>query len=165
MKIFLLRHAIAELRRANLADRDRQLTKEGVKELEAVVQAMARLKVRPDEILASPYRRAWDTALVAARGLSPARQPTELRALIPSGEAAKVWLELKKHHAAKALLLVGHEPLLSEFAAFLLGSPHATINLKKSGLIRVDVHTVHLDHPSGTLRWLLTAKQLVRMSG
>lgn len=165
MKIFLLRHAIAELRRTNLSDRDRQLTKEGLKELETVVQAMDRLKVRPDEILASPYRRAWDTAVIAARGLSPAKKPVELRALIPSGDVAKLWLELKKHHAAKALLLVGHEPLLSEFAAFLLSSPHATFNLKKSGLIRVDVHTVHLDQPSGTLRWLLTAKQLVRMAG
>lgn len=164
MKIFLLRHAIAELRRTNLADRDRHLTKAGVKELELVVRAMDRLKVRPDEILASPYRRAWDTAVIAARGLSPARKPVEVRALIPSGEAAKLWLELKKHHAAKALLLVGHEPLLSEFAGYLLGSPHCTIQLKKSGLIRVDVHTVHLDHPSGTLRWLLTAKQLVRMA-
>ena len=165
MKIFLLRHAIAELRRINLSDRDRRLTKEGIKELETVVKAMVKLKVRPDEILASPYKRAWDTALIAARALSPSKKPTELRALVPSGEAAKLWLELKKHHAAKALLLVGHEPLLSEFTAFLLSSPHATINLKKAGLIRVDVHTVHLDHPSGTLRWLLTAKQLVRMAG
>lgn len=165
MKIFLLRHAIAELQRTDLSDRDRRLTKDGIKELETVVRAMVRLKVRPDEILASPYVRAWDTAVIAGRELIPAKKPVELRALIPSGDVGKLWLELKKHHAAKALLLVGHEPLLSEFAGFLLNSPQASINLKKSGLIRVDVHTVHLDQPAGTLRWLLTAKQLVRMAG
>src|SRR5258705_8198769 len=125
MKIFLLRHAIAEMRRPNLADRDRRLTKEGIKELESVVRAMDRLKVRPDEILASPYLRAWETAEIAARGLSAAKKVVEMKALSPAGEVLKLWLELKKHHAAKALLLVGHEPLLSELAPFFLNPPPA----------------------------------------
>jgi phosphohistidine phosphatase len=163
MKIFLLRHATAELQRTNLADRDRRLTKAGIGELQKVVRAMRRLKVRPDEILASPYRRAWETAEIATRGLAPSKTPIEMRALIPSGDALRVWQELKKHHAAKALLLVGHEPLLSEFAAFLLNSPQLSINFKKAGLIRIDVHTMHLDRPAGTLRWVLTARQMIKM--
>ena len=163
MKIFLLRHAIAELRRPNLSDRDRRLTKAGIEELQKVVRAMKRLKVRPDEILASPYVRAWETAVIAVRGLVPAKTPTEMRALIPSGEALRIWQELKKHDAAKALMLVGHEPLLSEFAGFLLNAPQLSINFKKAGLMRIDVHTMHLERPAGALRWLLTAKQLAKM--
>ena len=163
MKIYLLRHAIAELRKNSLSDRSRRLTPQGLKELENVARSMRKLKVRPDEVLASPYRRAWDTALVASRNLRPGKRPVESPALLPNGNVVRLWLELKKFHAAKSLLLVGHEPLLSEFAAFLLNAPHLTINLKKSGLIRIDLHTVQIARPTGTLRWLLTPRQMTRM--
>jgi phosphohistidine phosphatase len=164
MKIYLLRHAIAELRKNSLGDRSRRLTPQGLKELEAVALAMRKLKVRPDEILSSPYRRAWDTAVVASRALRPGKRPVELAALMPSGNVVRLWLELKKFHVAKSLLLVGHEPLLSEFAAFLLNAPNLTINFKKTGLIRIDLHTLHIARPTGTLRWLLTPRQMTRMN-
>jgi phosphohistidine phosphatase len=164
MKLYLLRHAIAELRGPNITDRNRRLTAQGVEELTEVVKALRKLKVAPDEILASPYRRAWETAVAANRVLRPGKKPAELSALTPSGSVAHLWVELKKHHAAKSVMLVGHEPLLSEFAAFLLNSPHLTINLKKSGLIRIDLHTVQIARPTGTLRWVLTASQLRRMA-
>lgn len=164
MKLYLLRHASAELRGPNITDRNRRLTSQGVEELRSVVKALGKLKVAPGEILASPYRRAWDTAIVADRELRPGRKPTELAALMPTGNVNRLWLELKKLHAAKSVMMVGHEPLLSEFAAFLLNSPHLTINLKKSGVIRIDLHTVQIARPSGTLRWVLTASQLSRMT-
>ena len=163
MKIYLLRHATAEARRPNLTDRQRRLTPQGLQELRAAVRGLRRLKVRPDEVLASPYRRAWDTALVAARALTPAKRPVEVGALVPGGSVARVWLELQKFAPARSVVLVGHEPLLSEFAAFLLNAPHLTINLKKAGLIRMDLTTVQVNRPAGTLRWLLTARQLARM--
>jgi phosphohistidine phosphatase len=163
MKIYLLRHAIAELRKPDKSDRDRRLTAEGRKELLLVARSLARMKLRPDTILSSPYARAWDTARVVAAELRPGGKPEECQALMPSGNPARVWSELRRHHAAKAVLMVGHEPLLSEFAAFLLNAPHATLHLKKCGLIRIDLHTVQVERPAGTLRWLLTAKQLARM--
>src|SRR5258708_7311803 len=163
MRIYLLRHATAELRRPQLSDRERRLTTDGHKELQVVARSLGKLKVRPDAILASPYRRTWDTALAVSEALRPAPKPMELAALMPGSNPARLWEELKKHPSAKAVVLVGHEPLLSEFAAFLLSSPNLTIQLKKCGLIRVDVHTVQIDRPSGTLRWVLTPKQMSRM--
>src|SRR5437868_13711877 len=123
MKIFLLRHATAQLRRAQLSDRDRRLTSAGHKELEAVAKAIAKMKLRPDAILASPYRRAWDTALGVSHALHSGPKPVELAALIPGSNPTRLWTELKKHHSAKSVMLVGHEPLLSEFGAFLLHCP------------------------------------------
>ncbi len=164
MKIFILRHAIAEEGRPNLDDRERRLTARGREELNEVVAGLRRMRVRPDEILASPYRRAWDTALVAARGMEPARRPIECPALVPSSSPTRIWLELKKHAQLKSLMLVGHEPLLSEFAAFLLNAPHMSIHLKKSGFIRIDLATPKVTRPAGVLRWLLTASQISRMA-
>ena len=164
MKLYLLRHATAELRGPTTPDRNRRLTNQGLEELREVVKALEKLKVAPDEVFASPYRRAWDTAVIAGRELRPGRKPTELSALMPAGNVNRLWTELKKYHAAKSVMMVGHEPLLSEFAAFLLNSPHLTINLKKSGVIRIDLHTVQIARPFGTLRWVLTAAQLRRMA-
>jgi phosphohistidine phosphatase len=164
MRIYLFRHATAELRRENLSDRERRLTPEGHKELQAAAKALTKLKVAPDSILASPYRRAWDTALAVGQMLRPPGKPAELAALAPGSNPVRLWTELRKHHAARSVMLVGHEPLLTEFAAFLLGSPSLTIHLKKCGMIRVDVHTVQIDRPAGTLRWVLTPKQLARMA-
>lgn len=164
MKIFLLRHATAELRRLQLSDRDRRLTTDGHKEVAEAAKALVKLKVRPDAILASPYRRAWDTALGVTPSLPGGHKPLELAALAPGSNPTRLWTELRKHASARALLLVGHEPLLSEFAGFLVGSPSLAIQLKKCGLIRVDIHTVQVDRPAGTLRWLLTPKQLTKIA-
>ncbi len=163
MKIYILRHAAAETRRPQLPDRQRRLTPQGLRELDAALRGLRRLKVRPDEVLSSPYRRAWDTAVAAARALTPAKRPVEMAALVPGGSVIRVWVELKKFATARSLMLVGHEPLLSEFAAFLLNTPNLTINLKKSGLIRVDLESLQVSRPIGTLRWVLTARQLARM--
>lgn len=163
MEVYILRHATAETRRPNLSDRKRRLTAPGLEELNAAVRGMKRLKVGPDEILASPYRRAWDTALIAGRALNPAKRPIECTALAPSANVARIWLELKKFPALKAIMLVGHEPLLSEFAGFLLNAPNLTINLKKSGLIRIDLATVQVNRPAGELRWVLTGRHLARL--
>src|SRR5258708_5054857 len=106
MRIYLLRHATAELRRANLSDRERRLTADGHKELAAVGKALFKLKVRPDVILASPYRRTWDTALAVSGVLRPSPKPTELAALLPGSNPSRLWMELKKHPSAKAVVLV-----------------------------------------------------------
>jgi len=95
--------------------------------------------------------------------LRPAPKPVESPALMPGSNPQRLWAELRKYTHAASMLLVGHEPLLTEFAAFLLAAPNLAIQLKKCGLIRIDVHTAQVDRPSGTLRWVLTPKQMSRM--
>ena len=164
MEVYLLRHAPAEARRPHITDRQRRLTARGKEQLDAVVRGLRKLRVRPDEVLASPYRRAWDTAVAACRALNPSKQPVELPDLVPGGNVSRIWMELRKYAPSRSVMLVGHEPLLSEFAAFLLNTPSLSINLKKTGLIRIDLGTVQVNRPGGTLRWLLTARQLAKMA-
>lgn len=163
MKLYILRHAIAEDRTANQSDRNRRLTARGVDELRAALRGIKRLKVQPDEILSSPYRRAWDTAVLAARALTPRRRPVEMEALQPGASLARLWLDLKRHARAQSVMLVGHEPQLSEFAAFLLKSPHLAIQLKKAGFMRLDLASPRAERPNAVLRWLLTPRQLARL--
>jgi len=53
---------------------------------------------------------------------------------------------------------VGHEPMLGELAARLIGSRHP-IEFKKGGVCRLDVEDLPPAGP-GDLRWLLTPKIL-----
>ncbi len=155
MTVYILRHAVAENRRPGLTDSKRELTGQGRKELRRVALGLRKLKVRPGLILSSRYRRAWDTALVAAEVLGKSAQVVEFAGLEPSGNATTIWTELRKHSSSGSVMVVGHEPLLTELAAYLLASPGLELKLKKSGFIRIEVDDVEVKQPAGELRWLL----------
>jgi len=162
MRVYILRHAIAEPSRPRLADSKRELTLEGRKELRRVVLGLCNLKIRPDVILSSPYRRAWDTALIAAEAFQPPPRVLEFDPLIPGGDPPAIWAELRKFSSESSVMLVGHEPLLTQFAAFVLACPMLDLKLKKSGFIRIDVEDPQAKQPAGTMRALLAPEHLAR---
>jgi len=121
MKIYLVRHAEAVERADGLEDSTRWLTLKGRKTIQKVAWRLQKNSVRPDLIITSPLTRAVQTAelimagagkrtvLVADSLLAPESTPEQLLELI---------LRLNK---ADSIMLVGHEPLLSQAAALLLG--------------------------------------------
>lgn len=153
MKVYILRHAVAEDRRPGLNDSKRELTGQGRKELRRVALGLRKLEVRPDVVLSSRYRRAWDTAVIAAEILGKVKL-VEFAGLQPDGTPAAIWAELAKYSSRDSVMLVGHEPLLTELAAYLLAAPKLEIKLKKSGFIRIDIDA-EAKQPAGVLRWLL----------
>jgi phosphohistidine phosphatase SixA len=69
---------------------------------------------------------------------------------------------LARFRGREHVLLVGHEPLLSQMIAFLLaGKKNETSNigLKRGALCRIEVDGLPPAKP-GTLHWLLAPKQL-----
>ena len=69
MEIYILRHGIAEEAHGGMRDADRALTPEGAKKLQHVLRRARAIDVQPPVILTSPYRRARETAQVAAEAL------------------------------------------------------------------------------------------------
>jgi phosphohistidine phosphatase len=157
MQIYLLRHGIAEDRPASGRDEDRALTQEGKKKLRMVLKMAADAGVQPTLILTSPYRRAVDTAEIAADELGYKEDMLKVKALEPDGSPEDVWDEIRVHKSAGALLLAGHEPLFSALAAYLLGALNLEIDFKKGALVRIDVDKMGAA-PQGVLRWMLTPK-------
>jgi phosphohistidine phosphatase len=100
--------------------------------------AMAERDLRAVRLLSSPLRRARETAeLALSAGLAPSLELAE--ALAPGGEALAAlpaWLESLEAPAGASprLLLVGHEPDLSNLAARLIGAPPGSLELRKAGL-------------------------------
>ena len=142
--LLLLRHGIAEEPRAGLDDRDRALTERGRSRSRAVLDLLRARGLVADRLLCSPLLRARQTAEIAvAAGWAPA---LELVAeLAPGGDALAAlprWLQAVTAAAGagpQRLALVGHEPDLTVLAARLLGAPPGALELRKAGLIQLQL--------------------------
>ncbi len=157
MEIYLFRHGIAEDGRAGEPDSDRSLTAEGKKKLRGVLHAAAEAGVQPSLILTSPYRRALQTAQLAAELLKYQGDLLRTRSLEPSSRPDAVWEEIRVHKDEPQILLVGHEPLFSALTAYLLGCSGFQIDFKKGGLACVEVDKF-AGAPKGVLKWYFTPK-------
>lgn len=163
MDVYLLRHGVAEEGSAGAPDSERALTTEGVRKLQPVLRAAKAAGLDPSMILTSPYKRARQTAQVAAEELGYKGDLIETACLIPSARPEAVWDEIRVYRGSPALLLVSHEPLMSSTLAYLLASPALRVDFKKGAIARVELEGL-TSKPRGTLRWLLAprlAKQLV----
>ena len=157
MQIYLLRHGLAEDVKPGGKDPDRALTAEGKKKLRELLRHARSAGVRPNLILSSPYKRAVETAEVAAAALGYGESILRTKVLQPAADPQGVWEEIRVHKDAKELLLVGHEPLFGMVTAFLLDAPSLSIDFKKGALVRIDVNPAGA-HPRGVLKWMLTPK-------
>jgi len=156
MELYILRHGIAEERGAG-PDADRALTDEGRRKLRSVLERAAKAKASPSLILTSPYKRALETAEMAARVLRCEKKIAHTDLLLPEAAPDTFWEEVRARRHETALLAAGHEPMLSATAAWLLGAPQIQIDLKKGALVRIDLDRFG-PRPQGVLRWLLTPR-------
>ena len=157
MDLYLLRHGIAEDGKSGMDDPSRALTPSGRSKLKHVLLQVAQAKVVPALILSSPLKRALQTAELAARELGYNREIVRTKALEPGGTPEGVWSEIRTLRNEPSIMLVGHNPLLSHLASFLLGAPSLEVDFKKGGLMKVGVESFST-RPHGVLRWYLTAK-------
>jgi phosphohistidine phosphatase len=109
----------------------------------------------PSLILSSPYRRAVETAAVAAEVLAYKGEIVRTSALVPEASPYDVWEEIRNRKNERAVLLSSHEPLMSSLAAFLLDSPPLRVEMKKAALVRIDCDRFG-PKPAGVLKWMLT---------
>lgn len=156
MQVYLLRHGIAE-EGAGKEDASRALTPEGRKKLQQVLRAAVKAEVAPSLIVSSPLKRAVQTAAIAKSAFGYGGAVVQSAALAPNATPEQVWKELRLHQEQPAVLLVGHNPLFSDLARYLLDSPHLRLDFKKGAMMRVDIERITTP-PAGILRWYLTAK-------
>lgn len=157
MEIYLLRHGIAEDGQVGQPDAERVLTADGKRKLRNVLRAAAAAGVAPSLILTSPYKRAVQTAQIAAEILDYKGELLRTKALEPSSSPKPVWDEIRVHKDESRILLSGHEPLFGRLSAYLLKSPELQIDFKKGALACVEVERFAAE-PHGVLRWFLTPK-------
>lgn len=168
MNLYLLRHGPAaepdDPRYRQ--DRDRPLTEEGFDKMRRAARGMARLELAFDLVIASPYLRAAQTAEVVVSALSPAPPLETSVALVPEGDPGPLFTALAaREPAPQSVLLVGHEPFMSDLISRLLtGGPGLPVEMKKGALCKILlgrwVPRTGAGVPRGALVWLATSKHL-----
>ncbi|NLH71821.1 MAG: phosphohistidine phosphatase SixA [Verrucomicrobia bacterium] len=159
MNLYLLRHGAAVQRGAPgyLNDADRPLTDEGREKLRAVARAMKAMKLNFDRILSSPCQRARQTAEIIADRLDLASRVEFSDHLAPDGRIDALIQQMQGlRPKPENVLLVGHEPYLSELASMLItGKTGLPLKLRKGGLVRLSANRLRVG-ACAELDWLLT---------
>ena len=153
MRLYLLRHAEAVDHAAS--DAARELTARGLEQARTVGTFCLKHALRPDLILTSPYRRAVQTAELAAAALD---QSAQIAPFLASGMTPETALdELRAYQRFASVMLVGHQPDFGRLIATLLGSRNeAALPVGKASLASLEVDRLL---PGGaSLRFFLPVK-------
>lgn len=138
MRVFIIRHAIAEDRAPGVVDDERRLTKRGKERFRGAARGLARLYPPPAAMVSSPLVRARQTARIAARAWD--RMGFTRDGALAGGSVEDVRELLSRFPADASVALVGHEPQLSGLLAHLVGSQDAAgLAFKKGGVAVVDL--------------------------
>ena len=143
--IWILRHGDAEAGEGK-PDADRDLTEKGEQQSVNAGRAMKRLGIELDVCLTSPKIRAHRTATLACQVLGV---DVEIDDRLKGGDFDPLQLTAGRGE----VMLVGHEPDLSQAVALATGS---RVKMKKGGLAGFDDHVLHL---------LMRPKELKEIAG
>ena len=131
MLLYLLRHADAETPAAS--DDARTLSEKGLGQARKVARFCEAHDMQLSLVLSSPIRRAHETAQIISATLRAELliAPWLACGMHPQGALE----ELQAYRSQSSVLLVGHEPDFSQFAAHLLGLPtNNAIHIRKASL-------------------------------
>jgi phosphohistidine phosphatase len=154
MKLYVIRHGIAEDHGPDGGDAGRRLTHEGVVQTTQAARGLSRLIEPPEAILTSPKVRAKHTAEIVgeALGVKPA-----ISSHLADGPATAVLNALAKREDESAII-VGHQPTLGDLIETLLfGEPRGAISMRTASCaaLIVDWGARH-----ARLMWLATPEML-----
>lgn len=141
MRVYVMRHGSS----INPGDpgcpeeTQRYLTDQGKLEVATVARALARFERAPDAVLASPYVRAMQTAVIACEVFGvDAHRVQETEALTPGASPAEFFRELARA-GGDLVMCFGHAPSVDEILAYALNSNRTVSSMKKAGVYCLEV--------------------------
>jgi phosphohistidine phosphatase len=158
MILYFLRHASAGQHLVNpKKDEKRSLDKEGIEQCGYVGRALTALNVQVDTIVSSPLKRCTQTASLVGNELGYEGKLQIDAGLRPGAGFADFRKLLDKYSKQEAIMVVGHNPNLSQFLGAVISDSgcEASADLKKGAVAKVEMRRT-----SGTLQWCLTPKVL-----
>ena len=157
MIVYFLRHANAGQSKANpTQDAKRPLDKEGIEQCGYVGRVLASLDVQVDVIISSPLKRATQTASLVANEIGYDGKIIFSPTLGKEAEFEGFRHLLEQYLKQDAIMVVGHNPSLSQFLSLLLSgsTTDKAVDLKKGAVARVEWD----NRKAASLQWCLTPK-------
>src|SRR6201993_651993 len=156
MIVYFLRHASAGEHLANpKKDEKRALDKEGIEQCGYIGRALSALDVQVDAIISSPLKRCTQTAFLVGNELGFEGKVQLDTGLRPEAGLADFRKILEKYARQEAIMVVGHNPNLSQFLGSVISDSgcEASVELKKGAVAKVEMRRT-----SGTIQWCLTPR-------
>lgn len=136
----ILRHAKSSWDHRGLPDYERPLSRRGEKNAPMMAARLTDAGIRPSLIMSSPAVRAWTTAKIVAREISyPVEFLQRENSLYLAGVERLLDLVAEQDTGFNSIVVVGHNPGLTEFANYLL--PDVTDNIPTCGMVSLNIDT------------------------
>ena len=117
-----MRHAKAESATLQFSDEDRALTTKGIDDAKKLATKLVKKDIEFDLILTSPAIRAITTAQIISNRLDHKQRFLEVdKKLYQADCTTLLTIASKLHKKIKSVMLVGHNPALEDFAAYITG--------------------------------------------
>jgi phosphohistidine phosphatase len=148
MRLIIVRHGKAEIHSPTGQDESRRLKPRGKRQAEFLAAFFSATDQRPALILTSRFERAIATAQIIQKATE---SPLELAKKLEVGHASSAASELLAAHSARSpLMLVGHNPQLSDFIwALTRGLPPQDSGLRTGEAVILEVDPAN---PIGTAK-------------
>lgn len=149
MRVYLCRHGEAVAQAPT--DAERPLTERGRLEVMALWQVLRREGITVDRLIASPYRRAQQTALCVARAYGGMDQEA-CGYLVPEARPEQFLDWLVAQPEDRNLVVVSHMPLVSLLTAAWVGDPASRPGFRVGAVACLDVEVAASG--GARLRWM-----------
>ncbi|HJZ53409.1 MAG TPA: phosphohistidine phosphatase SixA [Gemmataceae bacterium] len=157
MNLYVIRHADAGSREEwEGDDQDRPLSDLGRQQARALGEAFHRHGITIDAVFTSPYARAWQTAADFREAAQPdGKEPEPYHLLAPEVGKRRKLAKFLASVGVENVAIVGHDPDLPAFLAWLVGCEPENIDLEKGGAACVRFDGDPQKH-GGQLAWVVT---------
>ncbi|MES2767317.1 MAG: phosphohistidine phosphatase SixA [Bacteroidota bacterium] len=160
MRIYLVRHGIAEEPSFNKNDSARELTMEGIQKMHSIGKGFAGLNPEIGLIISSPYIRAKQTAAILAEEISFKSNIGFDKRLVPSAGFDEFSELLSENTQQSGVMFVGHEPSMSSFVSGLCADHALRLEFKKGAICCIEI--IHSWAARGELLWYAPPQILIR---
>lgn len=161
MRVLFIRHAAAADKAAfSRSDLDRPLTDEGREDACRMFKVLSALYPEPNLVISSNAMRARETANIFCTCFGKLK-PSESSLLNPGSsftDFRRLISELSGN--PKLVVLVGHEPDVSNILGQVIADNRLRIDVKKASCIEVDINNIC----KGELKLMLTPKAVAKLA-
>jgi len=157
MRLYIVRHGEAEkIGDAVTRDADRQLTARGEETVGIMGRALARIDRGIGTIITSPLARAIKTGALLKHELADKPLLRSSDNLSPGFRGKALLQEVLSLSPAEGIVVVGHEPDLSRFVAYLVAdTASVNINMSTVSIAAIELSGTSSDYEA-RLAWFLT---------
>jgi|LakMenEpi03Aug12_release.lakeMendotaPanAssembly.Ray.scaffolds.fasta_scaffold367896_2 phosphohistidine phosphatase len=138
--LFLLRHAKSSWKHEKLLDIERPLNREGFEEADELCNWLQKNKLTINKVECSPSIRTYHTFLIANRELKINQDKIQLNKELYESSLENYLNVIKKNlDSNRNLMIVGHNPVITNLASFLCGYPKEVLT---GSLLQINISKI-----------------------